>query len=89
MNNEANAVLKKCGHLKLVSVIASFDTSGVITPLFVRIGEESLKIYNSVPSGVSTYKLYYFDCEVMDGEVVKPLRLTYHLENNVWSTPRE
>ena len=77
-----------CSHLKIVSVIASFDTSGTITPLYVRIGEEPLKIYNSVPSGVSTYKLYYFDCEVMDGDAVKPLRLTYHLEDNVWSIPR-
>ena len=79
--------LRDCSHLRLVSVIASFDTGGTIVPLYVRIDEESLKIYNATLTNVSTYKLYTFDCEVMDGDMVKPLRLTYHLEENVWSIP--
>lgn len=79
--------LRDCSHLRLVSVIASFDTSGSVVPLYVRIDGESLKIYNATLTNVSTYKLYTFDCEVMDGDMVKPLRLTYHLEENVWSIP--
>ena len=80
-------ILQGCSHLTLVSVIASFDTSGSLTPLYVRIGEESLKIYNATLTDVSTYKQYCFNCEVMDGDTVKPLKLIYHLGENVWSVP--
>lgn len=79
--------LHDCSHLRLVSVIASFDASGSIMPLYVRIDGESLKIYNAVLTKASTYKLYIFDCEVMDGDMVKPLRLTYHLDDTAWSIP--
>lgn len=71
--------------IRLVPVIASFDTDGNIVPLYIRFGEESLKVYNSVMSDSSTYKLFVFHCQVMDGEIVKPVRLTYFLEDNVWA----
>lgn len=85
MSETTTKRLRDSSHLKIVSVIASFDTSGNITPLYVRIGEDSLKIYNSVCSSASTYRLLSFDCEVMDGDLVKPLRLTYHSEEQVWT----
>lgn len=36
-----------CSGLIKVPVIASFDAEGHIKPLYVRIGEESLKIHSS------------------------------------------
>lgn len=68
----------------LVSVIASFDTEGHIRPLYVRIGEESYKVHSSwlKPS----FDLQStFQCQVMDGQQLKPLVLTYHQRESVWT----
>ena len=78
--------LNDCPHLKIVSVIASFDSAGSIMPLYVRIGEESLKIYTAYQSE-STYSLLHFNCEVMDYDRVKPIKLTYHVGDHKWSMP--
>lgn len=78
--------LHDCRHLKLVSVIASFNSDGNIIPLYVRIGTESLKIYNAYQSE-STFQLMNFKCEVMDNDTVKPIKLTYHLNDHKWSMP--
>lgn len=78
--------LHDCTHLKIVSVISSFDCDGNIMPLYVRIGEESLKIYNAYQSE-STFNLLHFQCEVMDYDRVKPIKLTYHINDHKWSMP--
>lgn len=78
--------LHDCTHLKIVSVISSFDCDGNIMPLYVRIGEESLKIYNAYQSE-STFNLLHFKCEVMDCDRVKPIKLTYHINDHKWSMP--
>jgi len=72
----------------IVSVIASFDTEGRIRPLYVRIGEESLKILSSwlKPSYPGFFE---FRCQVIDNGVRKPLILEYHSRENVWIIPKD
>ena len=69
--------------LKAVSVIASFDTSGQIKPLYIRIGKESLKVYRSF---LMAHNIFgnIFRCEVMDGDQVKEVKLSYHADKFLW-----
>ena len=76
--------LQDCTHLKIVPVISSFDMNGNITPLYVRIDGESLKIYNAYQSN-STFSLLHFKCEVMVQGCVRPLNLMYHVNDHKWS----
>lgn len=78
--------LHDCSHIKLVSVISSFDCEGNIIPLYVRIGKESLRVYNAYQCG-STFRILNFNCQVMDHDRVKPLKLSYHKADLVWSMP--
>ena len=70
----------------IVSVIASFDTDGHVKPLYIRINEDSLKVHSSwlKPSFRGTLE---FQCKVVDNGCLKPLILTYHKEENVWTIP--
>lgn len=79
--------LKDSPHLQMVSVIASFDTDGNIKPLYVRIGEESLKVYSA---GVkhTTQEIRTFRCQVIDGDALKPLELSYHSRESLWMIPK-
>jgi len=79
--------LSDCQHIQPVSVISSFDCEGNLLPIFVRIGEESLKVYNAYRTD-STISIINFNCEIMDGEVVKPLKLSYHIRDLIWTIPR-
>lgn len=78
--------LNDCKHLKIVPVISSFDCDGNILPLYVKIGSERLKIYNAYEFE-STFNQMHFRCEVMDYDRVKPLKLTYHVNDHKWSIP--
>lgn len=78
--------LHDCTHLRMVSVISSFDKEGNIKPLYVRIDGEPLKIYNAYLSN-STYSLLHFKCEVMTNDRVQPLMLMYHVNDHKWSMP--
>lgn len=71
----------------MVSVIASFDTDGHIKPLYVRVDEESLKVVSCwmKPAFVSSCT---YQCKVEDHGVLKPLVLTYHMNESVWSIPK-
>lgn len=78
--------LRDCGHLQLVSVIASFDTDGNIRPLYVRIGEESYKIPSCRLSPCDVF-VKTFQCRIVDGNQTKFLQLTYHEHENIWTIP--
>lgn len=71
----------------LVPVIASFDSGGHVKPLYVRINGEPLRIHSSQvkPSFLGTVE---FECQVIDGEYLKPLSLTYHRQDCVWTIPK-
>ena len=79
--------LHDSAHLKIVPVISSFDKEGNITPLYVRIEGEPLKIYNAYQVE-SPYQLLHFKCEVMVYDnCVRPLDLMYHVNEHTWSMP--
>ena len=71
-------------NVTLVPVIASFDSEGHIMPLYVRINGESFKIRSAwlKPSFHSTS---IFQCQIEDNGTIKPLILTYHHRENVWT----
>lgn len=73
--------------IDIVSVIASFDADGHVKPLYVRINEESLKVKSSWLKP-SFQGLMEFQCKVIDGDCLKPLLLTYHKTENVWTIPK-
>ena len=79
--------LNECRHLQVVPVISSFDCDGNIFPLYVRIDGQSLKVYNARRVD-STLRIINFNCEVMNYDRVKKIKLSYHIGDMVWSTPR-
>lgn len=79
--------LKDSPNLKIVSVIASFDTDGNAKPLYVRIGDESLKVY-SVSIKHKYNGIIEYRCQVIDGNYLKPIDLTYHAREYLWTIPR-
>ena len=76
--------IQECNHLKIVPVISSFDSKGNIIPLYIRVDGEELKIYNPFLYE-STYELMTFQCEVLDYNRVKQIRLSYHIGKHLWS----
>lgn len=78
--------LRDSKYLQIVSVIASFDTLGNMKPLYVRIREESFKIVSCrlKPTVIS---ITTFQCQILDNDVLKPLELTYHYQERMWSIP--
>ena len=79
--------LRECRHLQVVPVISSFDCEGNIFPLYVRIDGQSLKVYNARRMD-STLRIIHFNCEVMNYDRVKRIKLSYHIGDMVWSMPR-
>lgn len=73
---------------KSVSVIATFDSEGHVKPLYVRMGDVSLKVANSWISS-SRFDVIEYQCQVEDGEYLKPLTLTYYTRETVWRTPKK
>ena len=73
--------------VEIIPVIASFDSEGHIRPLYVRIGEEPLKVHSFwvKPSFVN---LIEFRCKLIDGDCLKPLAITYHQAECVWTIPK-
>jgi len=78
--------LKDCNHIVMVPVISSFDTSGKIMPLYIRLEGEQYKIYNPILKD-SNMSILSFQCEVMDCDRVKPITLHYHIKEHTWSIP--
>ena len=79
--------LKESPRLQVVPVIASFDSDGNVKPLYVRIGEESLKVFSAIVKS-STAEIMTFRCQVVDGDTLKPLELSYHSRESLWAIPR-
>lgn len=74
-------------NVDIVSVIASFDTDGHIRPLYVRINEDSLKVHSSWIKP-SFRGMMEFRCKIIDNDYLRPLVLTYHMAENVWTIPK-
>ena len=69
----------------IVPVIASFDTEGRMLPLYVRINGESLKVHSAWLQ--SEFSKFVYRCQIIDQGILKPLVLTYHPHENVWTIP--
>lgn len=71
------------GHIKAVSVIASFASDGEVHPLYVRINDNSIKIYDTV---VVNENLAYIDftCNIVTGNLLEQLHLMYHKHEHAW-----
>lgn len=74
-----------CAHTIIVPVIASFNSDGKIKPIYVRINGDSYKINSSVMycNFINTID---FNCTLIDGDSIKPLLLTFHRREGMWST---
>lgn len=70
----------------MVPVIASFDTSGHITPLYVRIHGIACRIDTF---WVSSHfcDIIEYNCQVDVGSTLRPIKLTYYGKENVWVVP--
>ena len=72
--------------VKIVPVIASFDSKGQIRPLYVRIDEASYKICSCFLRNRFA-NLLEFSCRILDGQYHKPLLLTYYRAEGAWGIP--
>ena len=80
--------VKDCFHLKVVPVIATYDGNGNILPLYVRINEETFKIYNAYVSE-SNFRILTFSGEVMVQDAVRPIKLSYFINDLMWCIPND
>lgn len=71
----------------IVPVIASFTTDGHISPLYVRIHGDSLKVDTFWVRSRFKNKIE-FHCKVIDQDCLKPIILTYYLNEGVWGIPK-
>lgn len=76
--------LKDCAHLHLVSVIVAYDCDRNIKPLYFRVGNDALKIHNSVILE-DTGTLLTFRCEFEDSGYIKHVKLTYFRNERLWA----
>ena len=77
-----------CSPMSIVPVIASFASDGHITPLYVRINGTSYKIDKHRMSAkfINTME---FECQIIDGEYIKPLKLTFFHAEGKWTMPKQ
>lgn len=73
--------------VEIVPVIASFDSEGHISPLYVRIDGVSLKI-NSYWANTAFHNTIDYKCKVEDNGFLKPLSLTFHRNEGMWTIPK-
>ena len=71
--------------MSLVPVIASYNTAGEIRPLYVRIEDISYKIVSC--KFISSVALLRFKCQIIDNNILRPLELTYHPKEFIWTIP--
>jgi len=72
--------------IEAVPVIASFDAAGHIAPLYVGIDHKRFKI-STYWEKETFHNSIKFNCQIEDGDYLKPLNLTYYIEEKVWVIP--
>lgn len=70
-----------------VPVIASYDATGNILPLYIGFKGESYRILSAALKYDMT--LIIFDCKVDVHERVRNIELTFHPRNSIWTIPRQ
>ena len=70
-----------------VPVIVTFDTSGHIRPLYVRLDGSSCKVESCwLKPGFA--RRYDFMCKIACHDTLVPIVLSYHVDEQVWTIPQ-
>lgn len=72
----------------IVPVIAAFNTKGQISPLYVRIDGQQFKVNSSYVKRTWS-NTSEFCAEIVCGNSVRSITLTYYEHENVWGIPHE
>lgn len=67
-----------------VPVIASFDTQGRITPLYVRLHGEAHRILSYWVRNPQFLNVVDYSCKIEDNGFEKPLLLRYYYTESTW-----
>ena len=70
----------------IVPVVASFDTSGHVRPMYVRLYGQVYKIDSFWEKSALSTRTEYI-CKIIDGDCLKPLTLTYCPREGMWTIP--
>lgn len=70
-------------NLTLVPVISSFNSTGEIAPLYVRINGTSYKILSYYR--IDNFGFPVFKCKINNFGTTRDITLTYHPSDFVWS----
>lgn len=70
--------------LTMVPVIASFDTEGTITPLYIRIENVAYKIIFCHEKMQTYPQIKEYICKINNNGVLSQLILMYHCRENIW-----
>lgn len=70
---------------QFIPVIAAFDTSGKIAPLYIRINNESFKILSYHQLDTMPYEPLAFRCRVEDHNMIRIVTLRYRPRDCIWS----
>lgn len=68
---------------ELIPVIASFDDSGHIRPLYVRINDKAYHVH-SYWVKYAFSNITQFQCKIEDQDTLRPLLLSYYHREGVW-----
>lgn len=69
--------------IKIVPVIASFDTEGHIKPIYVRIDDASYKIHSHWVKN-NFVNVSEFHCQLVDDDHLRPIVLSYYHSDGIW-----
>lgn len=73
-----------------IPVIASFSDKGGVKPIYVRIGQQDLKIISCRNTTTATYQQHpRFEVQVRDGEYARILHLVFNSPDFIWTVPKE
>lgn len=72
------------GVTRVVPVLASFDSTGTIRPLYVRIGSDAYKILSCYSQAYGPLTIYH--CTVNNMGMQREIALTYHPRECCWTT---
>jgi hypothetical protein len=73
--------------ITILQVIASFSDNGHIRPLYVRIHGETYKV-DSYWVRTQFRNQMEFNCKLIVNDFLRPLVITYHLNECIWTTPK-
>lgn len=72
--------------MQIVPVIASFNDDGQIKPLYVGINGERYKVASCWVRRSFSNQIE-FHCRLIDQDLLKPVIITYYLNECIWTIP--